>query len=470
MKIVLINPPLSIEEIYGKYSDLASFQQPIGLCSLASYLIKNGYKQVRIIDAPAIGLGISDIIKDIVKDKTDLVGIYSNTANYYIVSTLAFEIKKLGQSIKIVVGGPHASFLPRDILNEMQIDYCVIGEGEETLHELVRHIENNSKEFKEIDGLAYKTDGNQIVINKPRNRIEDLDSLPFPAVQLLPSLSKYKLYLLQYKRLPYMTIITARGCPFNCIFCETPYGKILRYHSPEYVVDYIEYLVKQFGIKELNFVDDTFTLDEKRVLEICSLIRKRNLDVSWYAATRANIKEKNIFFEMKKSGCWICAIGSESGSPQVLNLIKKSISLDEVRSACELVLKAGLMLKIFFILGNPGETLETIDQTIRFAKSLKAHYPVFSLMTPFPGTELWETAEKYGTFDRTNYQKLLISNSDPVFIPYGLTKEILLQKQKEAFRRVYFNLDMVKRQLSSITSLNDVKKLSKAFFAFVKLL
>jgi radical SAM superfamily enzyme YgiQ (UPF0313 family) len=234
------------------------------------------------------------------------------------------------------------------------------------------------------------------------------------------------------------------------------------------VVDYIEYLVKQLGIKELHFSDSTFTLDEKRAFEICDLIRKRNLKISWYANTRANIKDKGIFSEMKKAGCWITAIGVESADPQILQLIKKKINLDDVKSTCALILSAGLMLKPFFILGNPGETLETIERTIRFAASLKAHYPVFSLMTPYPGSELWDTAEKYGTFDRTNYQKLLLSGSDPVFIPNGLTKEVLLQKQKEAFRRVYCNLGMFRRQCSFITGINDVKKLSKAVLAFIK--
>ncbi|MBU0477575.1 B12-binding domain-containing radical SAM protein [bacterium] len=469
MKITLINPPLTLDEAYGNYSDLASFLPQLGLCALASYLIKYGYKEVRIIDANVLGSSLSNIVKDVMSDSPDLIGIYNSTSNYFSVSSLVSEIKKTKRSQKIVLGGPHPSFLPEEILTETAVDYCVIGEGEETLLELVQHIEGNSDELNKIDGLAYKTSDDKIIINKPRKRIDDLDSLPFPAVHLLPPLSKYKFYPLQSKRSPYMTLITSRGCPYNCVFCETPFGKTVRYHSPEYVVNYIDYLVKQFGVKELCFVDDTFTLKEKRVFEICGLIQKINLDVSWYSATRANIKDKTIFNEMRKAGCWICAIGAESGDPEVLRLIGKGVSLDEIKSSCEAVLKAGIVLKTFFILGNPGETLETIEKTIKFAKSLKAHYPVFSLMTPFPGTELWNTAEKYGTFDRSNFQKLIISTADPVFVPYGLTKEILLKKQKEAFRRTYFSLGMVKKQLCAIKSIDDVKKLGKAAIAFLKL-
>ena len=469
MKIILINPPFFLEEIYGQYTEFASILPQVGLCSLASYLIKHGYENVKIIDAPVLRIGISDIVKDLKKEAPDLIGIFCNTSNYLASSKLAAEIKRAIKTQKIALGGPHPTFLPKETLSETVADYCVVGEGEQTLLELIQNLDDKNEDQKKIDGLAFKTSSGEITINKARKRIEDLDSLPFPAVHLLPPLTKYKFYFLQYKKMPYMTLITARGCPFNCVFCDTPFGKEVRYHSPEYVVEYINYLTTQFGVKELCFLDDTFTLSEKRIFEICDLIQRRNIDVGWYSATRAKIKDKNIFQEMKKAGCWICAIGAESGDPEILRLIKKGISLDDIKSSCEAVLKAGIILKTFFIIGNPGETLDTIGRTIKFAKSLKSHYPVFSLMTPFPGSELWHTAEQFGNFDRSNFQNLVISNSDPVFVPFGLSKEILLKKQKEAFRRVYFNLGMIKRQLAATTSVEDVKKIIKAGFAFLKL-
>lgn len=468
MKITLINPPIGIKEIYGKYSKLASFQPPIGLCALAGYLAKYGYT-VRIIDANVLNLTISDIVKVIIDEPADLIGIYTNTSNYYIVSELTSSIKKVNRLQNIVLGGPHPSVLPEDTLKETAADYCVIGEGEETLLELARFIEDDCKDLSRIDGLAFKREGAEIIVNNLRKNIDNLDNLPFPAVHLLPPISRYRLYLLQYKRLPYMTVITSRGCPYRCIFCETPFGKAVRFHSPEYITDYIEYLSKEFGIKELHFCDDTFTFNETRVSKMCELIQKKKLDVTWYAATRANIKNKNLFYEMRKAGCWTCAIGVESGDASILKLIGKNISLDEIAVGVESVLKAGLILKTFFILGHPGETLETIERTIKFAISLKAHYPVFSLMTPFPGTEIWNTAEKYGTFERSDFRKLLISTSDPVFVPYGLTKELLLKKQREAFRRVYLNLGMIKRQIETIRSVEDFKKMCKAAFAFTNL-
>ena len=467
MKITLINPPITVEEIYGKYSDLASFQPPVGLCALASYLIKYGY-EVKILDANILDISIADIAKAMLDSRPHLIGIYTNTSNYYVVCKLTSVLKASNKERKIVLGGPHPTFLPEGTLTETEADCCVMGEGEETLLELVRAIESNTDDLSGISGLAFRGEDKHIIVNSPRKRIDDLDSLPFPAIHLLPELSKYKPYLLQYKRLPYMTLITSRGCPFACVFCNTPFGKEVRFHSPRYVVDYIEYLSTQFDVKELAFCDDTFTIDEERVFEMCAQIRKRKLDMTWYAATRANIKNKDLFREMKKSGCWICAIGVESSSPEILRLIGKKISLEKVKQVCSWVLESGLVLKTFFILGNPGETVETMDGTIKFAKSLKAHFPVFSLMTPYPGAELWDTADKYGTFDRSDFRKLLISTSEPVFIPHGLTKEILLKKQGQAFRNVYFNLGMLERQLATVQSLNDVDKLIRAGLAFVK--
>ncbi len=466
-KIVLINPPLHIEEVYGKYSDLAAFQPPIGLCYLAAYLRKFNY-QAQIIDAPVLNLDVSATVKRLGEIVPNLVGIYSNTANFHLAKKLACQLKMQIKNIKIVVGGPHPTFMSKESIAESCFDFVVIGEGEETLLELVRSLENGATGLEFIDGLAFKDNSGIIRINKPRRLIENLDSIPFPAIDLLPDLRKYKLYLLHFKKLPYITVFTTRGCPFSCVFCNTPFGKGVRYHSPAYVVDYLEYLNKNFGIKEIHFCDDTFTMDEDRVAEICRLLQIKKLKIRWYSAIRANIKNNGLLKEMKRAGCWIVGVGAESGDERILKIIKKGVSLKQVSDTCGAVLKTGMQLKVFFIIGHPGETIDSIDATINFARSLKAHFPVFSLMTPYPGAELWEMADKYGKFDRSNFQKLIISTSDPVFIPTGLSKEILLKKQKEAFRKVYFNFSMALRQIASIDSAQDLYRKTKAATLFFK--
>lgn len=465
--VVLINPRLSVEHIYGKYSDLGTFQPPIGLCSLASYLIHHGYS-VRLIDACVLNMSNSSVLDDLKSNPGDLVGIYTNTANYHVVVDLVRRIKSINPRQKVVLGGPHVTFLPEDSLKKSGADYCVIGEGEETLLELVEHIHGGESDLSSVNGIAYKSEGGQVVITANRTMIDDLDRLPFPAIHLLPPVTKYKLYLLQYKKLPYMTVLSSRGCPYRCVFCKTPFGRKARYHSPEYVVDYIEYLSKNFGVKEISFVDDTFPLDVSRVGGICEGILNKGLDVSWYANARVDSKDDGIFKVMQRAGCWIVAVGAESGDSDVLKLMKKNVTPEQILHTCRLIRKTGLKLKVFFILGSPGETLDTIERTVQFAKSLQAHYPQFTLMTPFPGSELWDTAEQYGTFDRTDLSKLIISSSDPAFVPFGLTKKELLDKQKEAFRRVYCTPSMVMRQILSIDSFSEIGKKIKAFFAFIK--
>jgi radical SAM superfamily enzyme YgiQ (UPF0313 family) len=229
----------------------------------------------------------------------------------------------------------------------------------------------------------------------------------------------------------------------------------------------MSFLDKQFGVREVTFLDDTFTLNEKRVYKICELINKKNIDMTWYGTAQANVRDMDIFKAMKSAGCWIVAVGIESGNQKVIDLMQKGTTKEKMQATCQGVLDANIKLKTFFVLGNPGDTEDTIDETIEFALELKGHYPVFSLMTPFPGAPLWESAEKYGTFDRSSFDRLTLATEDPVFIPYGLTGSLLLKKQKEAFKRAYFNPAMALRHLKGLDSVEDGIKLVKAFFAYM---
>jgi len=468
VKIILINPPISLEDVYGRFKKLASFQPPVGLASLAGYLLQ--YKHdVSIVDCNAVGLSVEDTVKLIKSESPDMVGLYTLSYNYPVIEILVSAIRQSSPKVKIVAGGPHATFLPEQTLRETPIDYCVLGEGEETLQSLMEHLEDGAKDFTGIEGLAHKSPEGEIIINSERVRIKDLDEMPFPAIHLLPPLSNYRLYLLHHKRMPYMTVASSRGCPYKCVFCETPSGKIVRAHSPEYMVEYLQFLAKNYGIKETMFLDDTFTINEKRIFKFCDLMQKNNMDMTWYSNAHANVRDMDMFKAMKAAGCWIVAVGIESGNQTVIDLLDKGTTKEQMRLTCKGVLDAGIKLKTFFVLGNPGDTPERIDETIQFAKDLKPHFPVFSLMTPYPGAPLFETAEKYGTFDRdAGFDKQILATADPVFVPYGVTKKILLQKQKEAFRTCYFNLGMVMRHLAGIESFRDIKVLFQAFIAYLE--
>ena len=466
MKVILVNPPICIKDVYGRFAQLASFQPPTGLAHLAGYLLQYGH-EVEIVDANCLSLTIEDIVKEIKKYPPDLVGLYTISYNFPVIETLTKSIREAVPSLKMVAGGPHATFMPEQTLQETPIDFCVMGEGEETLHELVEHLEDGAKDFSSIEGMAYRTSEGEIKKNGERVRVKELDELPYPAIDLLPPLNKYKLYLLHHKKTPYFSVASSRGCPYKCVFCETPSGKIVRAHSAEYTADYLQFLEKKHGVKEIHFVDDTFTLNEKRIFRLTELMHQKNIDLSWYGTAHANVKNMDIFKAMKAAGCWIAAVGIESGSQKVIDMLDKGTTKERMQATCEGVLAAGLKLKTFFVLGNPGETVNTIEETIAFAKSLKGHFPVFSLMTPYPGAPLYENAEKFGTFDRSGFDKLKIATDDPVFIPYGLTKEILIKKQKQAFRNLYFNPSMVFRHLISLDSPMDAIKLTLAFKAYM---
>ena len=467
MQITLINPPICLKDVYGKFEKLASFQPPLGITSLAGYLLQYGY-DIKILDANATYLTIEDIVKELKKDPPDLVGLYTISYNYPVIEVLSKGIREAVPDLKIVAGGPHVTFMSEETLRETPIDFCCLGEAEESLHELIQHLEDGSKDFSGIEGLAYKTPEGEIIKNSERVRIKDLDELPFPAIHLLPPLEIYKPYLLHHKRTPLMTVATSRGCPYKCVFCETPSGKIVRAHSPEYVVDYMKFLNKQFGVREVTFLDDTFTLNEKRVFKICDLINKSDLDITWYGTAHANVRDMDMFKAMKSAGCWIVALGVESGNQKVIDLMQKGTTKENMKATSQGILDANLKLKTFFVLGNPGDTEETINETIDFALELKGHYPVFSLMTPFPGAPLWESADKYGSFDRSSFDRLTLATEDPVFIPFGLTGTLLLEKQKEAFKRTYFSPAMALRHLKGLDSVEDGIKLVKAFVAYMQ--
>ncbi len=472
MKILLINPPVCWKDVYGKWAKVASYQAPIGLPTLAAYLLQYGH-DLQIIDGnvPDGGydLTVENIAKEIGKYPPDLVGLYSISYNYKVFEELAIAIKKAAPSVRLVAGGPHATFMPKETLRDTPVEFCCLGEAEESLHELVQHLEDGAADFSDIPGLAYRTTEGEIIVNTERIIVKDLDNLPFPALHLLPPPDKYNGYLLQQKRSPMMPICSSRGCPYQCVFCETPSGKNFRANSAEFLTDMMKFYVKDFGIREATFLDDTFTINEKRVHEICELKNKKNIDLTWFANAHANVRDQDIFKAMKGAGAWMVSLGIESGSPKIIEILEKGTTKERMKATAQGVLDAKLKLKPLFILGNPGETLETLEETIQFAEDLRGHFPVFSIMTPFPGAPLWDNAEKYGTFDRSSFSRLTISTCDPAFVPHGLTKEILIKKQKEAFRRSYLNVGMAKRHLMTLDNVGDFVKLVKASFTYLNL-
>jgi anaerobic magnesium-protoporphyrin IX monomethyl ester cyclase len=446
VRILLIYPPISMQERYS--SDIGHSggrQLPLGVYYLASYLRRSGHS-VTVIDGEAQGMSAHEIGLKSVEFKPDIVGISSTTVAFHRALEMAKESKSLMPKIPIVIGGPHVTAVVNDVLSHPEIDFAVLGEGEITFTKLVDVIENQG-DITSVKGLAFRKNGST-VINTPRPYIQDLDDIPFPAYDLINNFSMYNPPPTNYKKLPVANIITSRGCPNQCTFCgHSVFGRTLRQRSPENIAEEIELLYNHYNIREIAFVDDTFTINPERIKILFKLLNQKNIHFPWTCMSRINTVNEDMLHFMKDNGCWHISFGIESGNENILQLIKKNISLDAVKKVVGTCHRLGILTKGFFIVGHPGETEETIEQTIRFSLSIPLDDVVVTLNTPLPGTSQYQTAQEYGYLDHSDWSKYNMWN--PVFVPKGLTAEILLKKHREFYRRFYLRPRIIKRYAAS---------------------
>jgi len=414
MKTLLINPP----QTFFPGSDPPAANLPLGLLYVAAVLDKAGYK-TEILDAfmadfPArkigdimeVGMPCEKIKEEIQRSKPDIVGL-ANPFTCQVDNTVrvADIIKEIDSSILTVVGGPHGTVVPIEFLGETRnIDIAVIGEGEYTMLDIIRFFEGNKK-IDDVQGIAHRRD-EKVVLNSPRPFNKNLDDLPYPAYHLV-DMEQY----LNPKRIEYrsfqnraLSMITSRGCPFNCSFCSVHLhmGKTFRAHSVDYVVGHIEHLVNKYQVKTIYFEDDNLTFDIKRFETICDKILEKDIKFQWETpnGVRADYLTLDLLKKMKKTGCQSVFVGVESGDQYVLDkIIGKNLRLKNVIKFAEKCKKIGLKTGAFYIIGFPGETKETMRNTVEFALMLKRKYDVgmhLLFATPSYGTRLYEECRKEG--------------------------------------------------------------------------
>jgi len=426
--------------------------QPWGIAYVAAVLEKQ--HKVCIIDSPTegrrnleqidgtkyrVGLRNEELANRIRRWSPDVVGINIPFSGW---SKGAFEVasivKSIDNGIITVLDGQHPSARPEECIAHSNIDFVVIGEGEHTIFELVNTLEErNTQNLKKIKGIAFTKNGKN-VITPPRPAIQDLDSLPFPARHLLP-MDKYFIAVKENPIRgeickPWATMITSRGCPYNCVFCTVHIvmGKKWRARSPGNVVDEIEQLIQTYHIKQIDFYDENMTVDKKRMETICDLIVNRGLDIEWYApnGVRADTLDEKLLKKMKKSGCKGIRVAPESGVQRVVDqIVKKNQKLTEVEKAVVLCKKIGIKIGCFFVLGLIGETKEDIKETIKYAYKLRrlgANKFYFSIATPIYGTELYEQA-KQGGFLRDNFSYESLAATEPQIETPEFTADELLK-------------------------------------------
>lgn len=465
MKICLVNAPYR-EEVYGDVKDVSLLDVPLGICYLASVLIQAGY-EVSLTDADAEKLKIIDISKKLEKENPDIIGLTCTTPMVSSVKKTAETLKNAFSEAKIIVGGPHVTAVPEDLLKEKYIDVAVIGEGEHTLVELVKLIEEN-KSLRNCKGIAFKEDG-KIIRTESRPLICDIDALPIPARHLLPY-EKYKHSdLIERKtKKNYANIMSSRGCPYKCIFCgsRTTFGGVVRFRNPKLVVDEIEECYNKLNVGIFGFSDDTLTVKKEHITEICNEILKRKLDISWIAQARVNTVDKEMLQLMKKAGCSAVHYGYESGSQTILDNIKKGITLQQSIDATKITKEVGLKIHGYFMIGNPGETIETAKQTINFAKKLDPDTAQFTIATPFPGTEFYQMFLNKGRSLEEFKDYTFYSNI--VFMPDNMTKEQLLKLHKQAYKEFYLRPKYIFKAIKRLRSIKTIKQTFAGFKALVK--
>jgi radical SAM superfamily enzyme YgiQ (UPF0313 family) len=452
MDILLINS--SFFELWEKNKSLRSIFPPLGLLYLAAVAEKKGHK-VQIFDMHERQSTLHEVVKE--AKKKDLVGITCVTPTANITYNLSRMIKEENPDIEIVVGGPHPSALPEEPLKTNNVDVVIVGEGEHTFSVLLDCLENGVN-FSKVNGIYYK-DGNEIHNTPLRKPIINLDSIPYPAYHLV-DVKKY-FYPYQKKR-SLGSILTSRGCPNTCTYCnKNIFGCGFRCRTPESVVNEIIYMVEKHKVRDFLVCDDNFTALKERAIKICHIIRDENLDIeiSFSNGLRVDKVDSEVLCELKKAGCYLIGYGIESGKQKILNSVKKNIKIDQIRRTVRLTKKFGINIVGYFIIGFPSDTEKSIKTTIKFSKDLNI-LSKFSILTPYPGTEMFKMLEKEGRILTYDWSKYGV-HQEPIFKHPNLSSKQIFELYREAYRTIYSNPKLIIQEIFAtqdmIHFLNTIK-------------
>ena len=438
------------------FEHVSSVLPPMGLLYIAAALEKKGF-EVRILEANLHKMSIEKMVEEAESFNPSIIGFSVSTAQLGIAKKAALAIKEKLPKALVIFGGAHASVMPEECLNN-GADIVVMGEGEITFLEIAQKFDGKINSLKKIEGIAFKEKG-RMKRNPARALIQDLDSLPFPARHLVP-VEKY--FTMGVTKTPFATILTSRGCPGKCIYCnKSIFTAIFRARSSENIVKEIQELKEKYNIKEFDILDDTFSLDLKRAERICDLLIEKGLNnISWRCSNglRVDKVSESLLKKMRKAGCHQIAFGVESGNDEVLKKIGKEITKEQVRQAFKLAKKARLETVGFFMIGLPFDTKETMQQTIDFAIELDPDYAQFTITTPLPGTRInsWVREntcfEGYSSFENFNF-----FSNDAYFETENFTKEDVSFYYKKAYKSFYYRPRYFLKSLMRLRNWQEIK-------------
>ncbi len=402
MRVLVTNPPWPGPG-YGARSDVRwphrrsdkYLEYPIYLAYVVAILEKAGI-DVHFIDGVADDLSIKAFVDKVKEIGPDLIAMECSTPSITKDLQTVQKLKEEIEDTYVVLMGSHPTYFHKEILSENKfVDAIARGEFDLTIRDLALALQKGKQRLQDVEGISYR-DGQDLRVNKNRPLIQNLDALPFPARHIVKS-NSYREAVFTGKRCT--TIVSSRGCPYQCVFClwpRTMYGRKFRARSPENVVDEVQHVVDEYGVDEIYFDDDALTLDKKRLIRICEEIVRRNINVKWMCQARVDNSDDEMLKAMKKAGCHYIKYGVESGSQEMLDAMKKGITLEKVRKAFKLTRKVGIKTQAFFLLGLPWETAETVKKTIEFAKEIKPDSAQFAVVIPHPGTELYDICLEKG--------------------------------------------------------------------------
>ncbi|WP_400197784.1 B12-binding domain-containing radical SAM protein [Methanobrevibacter smithii] len=454
MKVLFVNPP----QTASKYKFMGVIAPPLGIAYMAGVLQENNI-DVEILDASAEDMDFKDVEKELLKRKPDLVALTALTPTIGRALETAQVVKETLPNSIVVMGGYHPTFNFIETLEDENVDIVIRGEGEYIMLNLVQALENQSS-LHDVKGIVFEDkNSKEIVVNPEAPLIQDLDELPFPALNLLP-MKKYRLLDMDTHM---TTMITTRGCPMQCSFCSSAamHGKKIRERSVENIVDEIEYLKTNYDIDTIAFMDDTFTLKKRKVMAICDEILKRNIEIMWGCTSRVDTLDEKLLKKMKEAGCITIFIGVESADQQQLDNMCKNTTIAKIENAFKIAHKLKIRTIASVALGMPGDTKEIMNKTVKFVHKLKPNYAIYSLATPYPGTRFYKEAFEKNLIKIKDWSKYTLIT--PILETIDCSLNDMRKIQAKAFMKFYLRPHYIIRQF-----LQDGPYLLKTIFGVIK--
>ena len=454
MKVLFVNPP----QTASKYKFMGVIAPPLGIAYMAGVLQENNI-DVEILDASAEDMDFKDVEKELLKRKPDLVALTALTPTIGRALETAQVVKETLPDSIVVMGGYHPTFNFIETLEDENVDIVIRGEGEYIMLNLVQALENQSS-LHDVKGIVFEDkNSKEIVVNPEAPLIQDLDELPFPALNLLP-MEKYRLLDMDTHM---TTMITTRGCPMQCSFCSSSaiQGKKIRERSVENIVDEIEYLKTNYDIDTIAFMDDTFTLKKRKVMAICDEILKRNIEIMWGCTSRVDTLDEKLLKKMKEAGCITIFIGVESADQQQLDNMCKNTTIAKIENAFKIAHKLKIRTIASVALGMPGDTKEIMNKTVKFVHKLKPNYAIYSLATPYPGTRFYKEAFEKNLIKIKDWSKYTLIT--PILETIDCSLNDMRKIQAKAFMKFYLRPHYIIRQF-----LQDGPYLLKTIFGVIK--